>query len=141
MHGLRWVFLTRKGQDHSITASNTQDHPQVQRDVGDKTKKCANYNIQNMLQILKKRLFESRSAIGGWCLAMCVTLITHSTTSLSTSASKMQGTCNGKSSTSPLRGMSPIDVSQGLLNGDVELFPLHVPCIFEADVDRVLLSR
>ena len=32
--------------------------------------------------------------------------------------------------------MSPIDVSKGLLNGDVELFPLHVPCIFEADVDR-----
>ena len=24
---------------------------------------------------------------------------------------------------------------KGLLNGDVELFPLHVPSIFEADVD------
>ena len=65
-----------------------------------KTKNCANYNIQKILQILKTRLFESRGAIGAWCLAMCVTLITYSTTSLSTSASKMQGKCNRKSSTS-----------------------------------------
>ena len=27
---------------------------------------------------------------------------------------------------------------KGLLNGDVKLFPLHVPCIFEANVDRVV---
>ena len=40
----------------------------------------------------------------------------------------------------PLPGMSPIDVSKGLLNGDVELFPLHVPCIFEADVDRAVVE-
>ena len=91
------------------------------------------------MQILQKRLFESRCAIGAWCLAMCVTLITYSTISLSTSASKMQGTCNGKSSTSFKRPLltSIGDIpGRGLLNGDVELFPLHVPCIFEVDVDR-----
>ena len=71
---------------------------------------------------------------------MCVTLITYSTTSLSTAASKMQGTCNGKSSTSPFKRPLLTSIGdipgKGLLNGDVELFPLHVPCIFEADVDR-----
>ena len=70
---------------------------------------------------------------------MCLTLLTYST-SLSTSASKMQGTCNGKSSTSPLKRPLLTSIgdilSKSLLNGDVELFPLHVPCIFEADVDR-----